>query len=255
MELMQFHAGVRIDHSRSNDFAWTPRAGVVLHWEGLTAKVLYGEAFRAPRPWDYTSGLGNSGLDPERMRSVEVSVGYLLGDYLNVETTFYFNMLYDGLVKRNEDDGSGWRWTNATRIDTYGVETSVSAGYEGFQAFANHTYTYSRDSHGNIVPEIAEHTANFGVGYTFPLKISLQVWGNLTGSKLNPKEIAATGDDWIDLAFILHGSISMLDFHGFDFQIFVKNMLNAKYYHSSNRAPDRYRQPQRSILGRIRYRF
>jgi hypothetical protein len=46
-----------------------------------------------------------------------------------------------------------------------------------------------------------------------------------------------------------------LDLRGFDFQLIARNLLDEVYYHPSNLEPDRYRQPQRTILAKAAYRF
>ena len=38
-------------------------------------------------------------------------------------------------------------------------------------------------------------------------------------------------------------------------QLIVKNLFDVRYFHPSNRPPDRYRQPQRMVLVRLVTRF
>ncbi|MBN1656509.1 MAG: TonB-dependent receptor [Deltaproteobacteria bacterium] len=256
IKLVQLTAGLRFDHSSVYDNVVVPRTGIVFTWEGLFAKLLYGEAFRAAKPWDYTDGLGNPGLDPERMRSVELSLGYLFKELLRLETSVYFNRLYDVLGQETLAGAEEqWRWVNAGHIDTLGLEIGPEVRVGPFRSFANYTYTRSRDQDGAPVPEIAEQGANLGVGYRFTDRIHSTVWGQYLGLRRNPKVIAATGDDRIDPAFVLNASLSFLDLRGFDFQVIVRNLLDQAYYHPSNRPPDRYRQPQRTVLVKAAYRF
>lgn len=254
---VQATAGLRFDHSSIYDQVLTPRVGLVASWSGLYAKVLYGEAFRAPKPWDYTDGVGNSGLNPERMRSVELSLGYVWRELLRLETAVYWNRLDDVLEKEPVGEGAAdqWRWANAGRVDTLGVEADAEVRLGPTRTFANYTYTRSRNEDGDPVPEIAEHGANVGVGYHLTDRIRATVWGQYLGSRQNPKVIAATGDDRIEPAFVVNASLSFLDLRGFDFQVVARNVLDAVTYHPSNRSPDRYRQPQRSVFFDATYRF
>ena len=62
--------GLRHDESSYYGAVTTPRLGFVFNEGRLTAKILYMQAFRAPRPWDYTNGTGNPDLEPEKIASV-----------------------------------------------------------------------------------------------------------------------------------------------------------------------------------------
>lgn len=258
VRVLDLTAGLHFDYSSVYSAIVAPRFGAVFQWKGLFAKALYGEAFRAPKPWDYTDGAGNPGLDPERMRSVEVSFGYLYRDVLRIETSVYWNRLYDVIASQALTGASGeasWRWTNSGRIDTIGVEAGVEGKVGPVRAFANYTYTHSRDGHGAIVPEIAEHGANVGLSCRFLRKIGTSLWGEVLGPRANPTVIAATGSNRIDPAFVLNASVSFLELHGFDFQLAAFNLLDTVHYHPSNRDPDRYRQPQRRLMAKASYRF
>jgi len=258
LEHVQATAGLRFDHSSIYDQVLTPRVGLVASWSGLYAKLLYGEAFRAPKPWDYTDGVGNSDLNPERMRSVELSLGYSWKERLRLETAVYWNRLDDVLEKETVGEGGttdSWHWANAGRVDTLGVEAGAEVRLGPTRTFANYTYTRSRNEDGDPVPEIAEHGANVGVGYRITDRVRAAVWSQFLGSRQNPKVIAATGDDRIAPAFVLNASLSFLDLRGFDFQVVARNVLDEIYYHPSNRPPDRYRQPQRAVFFNAAYRF
>jgi outer membrane receptor for ferrienterochelin and colicins len=258
LTFLQLIAGLRFDYSSVYHEVVAPRVGAVFTWRGLVAKLLYGEAFRAPKPWDYTDGQGNPGLDPERMRSLELSLGYLFEDLLRLEAAVYWNQLNDVIVKETVTAPVGqenWRWANAGRIDTLGVEAGAELRVGALRAFFNYTFTRSRDKHGAPEPEIAEHGANVGVGYHITDRIHATVWGQCLGSRPNWNVIAATGDNRIDPAFVLNASLSFLDLHGFDFQVIARNALNEVYYHPSNRQPERYRQPQRTVMVKAAYRF
>ena len=75
-------AGVR--HDRYSDFGGTTHPRVALVWEAaydLTAKLLYGSAFRAPAFTELyilnnPTAIGNAQLKPERMRTLEMAVSW-----------------------------------------------------------------------------------------------------------------------------------------------------------------------------------
>jgi hypothetical protein len=52
---------------------------------------------------------------------------------------------------------------------------------------------------------------------------------------------------------IFHCTLSIINYEGFNIQFSVKNLLDDEYYHTSNREPDRYRQPQQTIMLSVGY--
>jgi outer membrane receptor protein involved in Fe transport len=58
-----------------------------------------------------------------------------------------------------------------------------------------------------------------------------------------------------DAAGVLHSALSLRLPGGFDVQLVVNNLLDAVYYHPSNLAPSRYRQPQRAFRLSAGYSF
>ncbi|NMB74045.1 MAG: TonB-dependent receptor [Myxococcales bacterium] len=254
LESLELVAGLRFDHSSVYEQVLTPRAGAVFNWSGLTAKLLYGEAFRAPRPWDYSDGLGNADLVPERMRSLELSLAYLWRDWVRLEAALYWNRLRN-LLEKETLASDQWRWINSGYVDTVGLEAGAEAKVGRLRAFANYSYTWFRDQAGAALPEISSHGANLGVGFRITDRIRMNLWGQVLGPRLNPKIIQATGGDQIDAALVVNASLSFLDFKGFDFQIIARNLFDEVYFHTSNLEADRFRQPQRTIMARAAYRF
>ena len=122
-------------------------------------------------------------------------------------------------------------------------------------SYLNYTYNFSIYEYGEKVPEIGNNNANAGILYAFTNNIKLNVRGNYLGKKKNVKTIASTGNDYINVAFVVHSTLSFFDYKNFDFHLIVKNLLDSKYYNTSNRPPDRYRQPQRTIMIKAEYKI
>jgi outer membrane cobalamin receptor len=251
-------SGVRLDSGSVTDVVVTPRAGAVFSLGDFSAKLLYGQAFRAPRPWDLSDGLGNPDLAPERMRSFEMSLGYRLLDNLRLEGVCYWNRL-SNLFAREEIGTAAerveWRWVNAGVTNTLGLELSAEMQWGALRSFVNYTHTRSVDAEDAAVAEVAAHGANLGVAYHVNRRIRASVWANVLGARPNPKLIAATDSRLIDSAVVLNASLSFLSMNGFDFQVMARNLLDEVYHHPSNRLPDRYRQPQCTVMVLAAYRF
>ena len=238
----EFTLGFRYDNSSSYGEVTTPRLGVVYNRKELIAKLLYTEAFRAPRPWDYTFGDGNPDLESEEMRSVELAATCLLREQVNAHLSIYRNFLDEKLTRE------GNRWVNGGKLNTTGLEFALEYAGRTLRPFVNYSFTDSEFKGGEAVPEIGKHTANAGVLYSLTRKARLSLSGRYSGKRKNPKPIQSTGSAYVDPAFVLDAALSFLETRGFNFYFIVKNLLDETYYHTSNRPPDRYRQPQRTIM-------
>ncbi|MEN8121499.1 MAG: TonB-dependent receptor, partial [Bacteroidota bacterium] len=248
----QIVAGLRFDNSSFYKQVLTPRVGIIFNAKNTTLRVLYSEAFRAPKPWDYTDGLGNIDLKPEKMETYEFSGMYSFGKYIRAEISVYKNYLYNALTKKFIN--ANYFWDNQGNINTDGVEFAFNYGKRNLKFYGNYTYNYSSDENGLLIPEIAIHMANLGTTYSFFKYISINLRANYIGRRKNTKTITQTGTNFIEPAVIFHSTLSVLKYKNADIQLIVKNLLDTKYYHTSNLEPERYRQPQRTIMFKLGYR-
>jgi len=251
----QLVAGARQDLSSNYHHVLTPRLALVHSLRKFTSKFMYSEAFRAPRPWDYSSGIGNPDLKPEKMKSGEISISYAVSKFLNLESSAYRNRLNELLVIEYVDTLGNWRWENSDKITTTGLEAGFIFKRNRIGLFGYYTFNSPKDQDGNLIAEISKHVANAGVSLNIYKGLDLHLGGYYYGPRTNPKKIAATGTNVIDDAFILNGTLRWLNFHGVDLQLIANNILDTEYYHPSNRIPDRYRQPQRSFLLKATWNF
>lgn len=240
---LELFAGLRHDDSSSYGTVDTPRAGLVLQRGPFTGKLLYMEAFRAPRPWDFTDGLGNPALRPEESESLELSGSCLCNEHLRVEFSLYRGRV-DGLLVRSSS-AEGERWINGGTLDTEGLEAEVEFRKGPWKGWGNYSFTDSTDASGEQVPEIARHGANVGVAWTVRPYLTVGLRANYLGSRTNPKVIPATGDRRIDDALVLHATAQLRLPHGFDLLLVVGNLGDTAYFHPSNLPPSRYRQEGR----------
>lgn len=252
-EPLRLTVGSRYDDSDVYGTVNTPRLGLVYNRGRCNAKLLYAEAYRAPKPWDFRDGLGNPDLAPETMRSSELAVGYRFAENLRAEISLYRNVLANCLTRENS--AAGWRWVNLGKVRTTGCEGTLEYRRGKGRSYLNLTYTDADDSTGRAVPEIALHTANAGCQYAFTDRVKFDLRGQYLGRRRNPPTTAAGGDPEIDDAFVMNGTLSLADVAGCDVQIAGRNLLDAKYFHTSNTTVSRYRQPQRSVSLEIARRF
>lgn len=96
-------AGIR--HDRYNDFGSTTNPRLALAWEAaynLTAKVLYGTAFRAPSFTEQFAinnpvAVGNANLKPERMRTLEAAVSWQPANTLQLSLNVFRYEMKDAI--------------------------------------------------------------------------------------------------------------------------------------------------------------
>jgi len=246
-------AGARYDESGVYGAALTPRLSLVYNKDKFTAKLLYTEAYRAPKVWDFQDGVGNRSLVPEEMQSVELVLGYMFTENLHAEVSAYQNTLRKCLTR--EEVGSNWRWANMGSVETFGAEGTLEYRKGKWMAYLNYTYTDSEDEHGAMIAEISPNTANAGFQYAFTDHLNVDVRGQYLGKRKNTHEIGYSGSDWVDDAFVLHGALNLTDIHGFDFQVAVRNILDEKYFHTSDTSVSRYRQPQSTVMVKVSKEF
>jgi outer membrane receptor for ferrienterochelin and colicin len=245
--------GFRYDNSTIYNQVFTPRVGLSYNFNKNIARITYGEAFRAPKPWDYSDGLGNSYLVPEKMKSLEAGISLYLSPNYKIDITGYLNKLEKAITK--EIYTNGYRWVNSGEVNTKGAEIIINYVSKYFKSEINYTYTKSDFANNIIVPEISEHTANFNITYLINNYFKLNLRADFAGERNSPNLIATTNSYKISPYLIFHGTVSVINYNGFDIQLIVKNIFDTEYYHTSNRDVSRYRQSQRTIMLSIGYAY
>ncbi|MBF0408954.1 MAG: TonB-dependent receptor [Candidatus Riflebacteria bacterium] len=246
--------GSRFDDSSVYGKVLTPRASLVFNKNKFTAKLLSTEAYRAPKPWDYKDGIGNQELDPEKMKSLELNLGYSFTNYFRAEISTYRNTLTNAL--KREQLGDDWRWINVGHLDTTGIETNLEFAKGRYKSYLNFTTTNSENENGQETAEISPHTLNMGLNYAFNQRLNLDLRGQYIGKRKNMHAFGSSADEWwVDDAYILNGALNFKTVRGYDCQLSVRNILDEEYYHTSNSSVSRYRQPQLAVMLRISRQF
>lgn len=248
---LNLSCGVRFDQSSIYDQVLTPRAGLSYNYKNQIIRFSYAQAFRAPKPWDYTDGLGNNSLLPEKLKSLETAIIFSITDNYKIDLIGYKNKLENAISKKTTVEG--YRWVNEGEINTDGFEIFFRQSSPKFKTNINYTFNQSEDADGVFVPEISKHSGNASVTYSLNNHIKINLRANYIGKRENPKIIITTNSKDVGPYLIFHGSLLLLNYKGFNVQLSAKNLLNTEYYHTSNRQPDRYRQPQRTIMFSVGY--
>lgn len=243
--------GIRFDQSSIYEQVLTPRAGLSYCFQNQVVRFSYAEAFRAPKPWDYTDGLGNNSLLPEKMNSFEMAFVFSISDNYTLDLTGYKNKLENAIFKEVTEEW--YRWINKGEINTDGLEFFFRYSSYWIKSSVNYTFNHSYNEDKEQIPEISKHTGNISVTGSLNKYLKLNLRAEYIGKRKNPKTIVSTQSDYIDPCLIFHSALSLLGYKGFTVQLIIKNLFDKEYYHTSNREPDRYRQPQRTVMVSVGY--
>ncbi len=129
---LTLQAGVRFDHQQSFGERVSPRIAVVTRpFADTTLKLLYGEAFRAPNPYETAYAVGPDGRgkppDPEVIHSYELVAEHALTDQVRLSGSLYHYDISD-LIEFVEDPESGVRLPrNLGKSRANGVELAFEA--------------------------------------------------------------------------------------------------------------------------------
>ncbi|MFZ6653617.1 TonB-dependent receptor plug domain-containing protein [Undibacterium sp. TJN19] len=144
-------AGVR--HDRYSDVGSTTNPRLALVWDAaynLTAKLLYGEAFRAPSFSELYSinnptQRGNPAIQPETIKTLEAALVWQARNDVQVKfNVFKFRMKNLIRLVSNPIKGTGSSYANTTEQEGHGMETELS-WQPGSQLRFSGNYSYQHN--------------------------------------------------------------------------------------------------------------
>ena len=255
-------AGVRYDHY--SDFGQTINPRVALVWEttpSLTTKLLYGEAFRPPSFAELynknnPSNLGNSELDPETIRTLELAFDYQpVSRFRSILNLFAYDI--NDLIELVPDPVSGDLIAqNARDQEGYGFELEISCQLSrSFQLMGNIAYQHSEDKETGIdVPDAPQLQAYLNAHWKF-----YQEWffdaqwfwiGNRERAAGDPRPDI---DDYSVVNLVLRRKYIV---NNWDIVLLAKNVFDEDVREPSQMAiTNDYPMEGRSIYGEVRLHF
>lgn len=148
-------AGFRYDKNSLYKGQFSPRGGLLAFpRRGTTLKILYAEAFRSPSIYerffdDGTDFAANPAIEPERIRSVTLSLEQEVFSGLTVSAAYFHNWIEDLIVQVYNSGLDRFQYQNILDIETDGLEVGVEGRTVwGLRGFANLSYQNARDSSG-----------------------------------------------------------------------------------------------------------
>lgn len=255
--------GARYDHY--SDFGGTFNPRLALVWEArddLTAKLLYGRAFRAPSLVELyvtnnPSAFGNPNLDPERVDTYELAFNYR--PLLNLETaaSFFVYNARDLIEYVPDPSGRTARAQNIRDQRGYGCELQADWHANPYlDLTANFSFQKSWDPATDApIPEAPKYTGWLMAAWRLPHDWrfnNIVTWvGERQRAEGDPRPEV---DDYalVDLVLRKERLLGRADL-----SLTVKNLFNTTAYEPSsvNTIPDDYPLAGRSAYLGMRYHF
>ena len=177
---LELTAGLRADYNFTANYPFvSPRLGIlVVPSRALTAKLLFGQAFRAPtarellvkvemEDGDFPFTAGNVNLDPETIRSAELELDWQPQPALGLRGATFVSLLDNTIDKGTNLN----QYVNRGGANIIGCELEATTTWSSFEANLAWSYTRGRiedqslNSTGNLLAPAGLH--NLAV-YEFP---------------------------------------------------------------------------------------
>ncbi|TAN52895.1 MAG: TonB-dependent receptor [Methylococcaceae bacterium] len=256
-------AGIRYDHYSDFGDVANPRAGLV--WtatSSLTAKLIYGEAFRAPafaELYKIAPGItGNPDLRPEKQRSVELSLDYHPTERLHTALALYrylsTELIQSYKAYTNPEHPLGGVYNDRSQL---GMGAEWELGYAlSEQLRIDTSLAYNNSLNDDTEQRIAftpRWSAKTMINWQFQPQWNLNLRVRAYMDRVrSPQDLGPPIPDYqlVDLTLghrlNSHASVSLS----------VQNLIDSKAYEPSiSSVADDFRLPGRSFLGKVEYRF
>jgi iron complex outermembrane receptor protein len=254
---------VGVRHDRFTRFGGTtnPRFGLIWRFiEDANLKVLFATAFRAPNLVELsaknnTTELGNPNLDPEKINTFEIGVGYNFTRHIRGNINYFFNRIRDRIVLISGTPPQKFENSGGARI--MGVEAEVRADFgKDNYAYANYTFQDAEETRDrNRLPNVPMHKANFGVNMGLSKYVNANIHTFLSGPR--PREDGDTRRDLPSYALVDFTVIGKNFMDNFEIRGSVNNLFDKGYEDPApvNTVPTDYPQQGRSFMIELRYKF
>ncbi len=252
--------GVRYDNFTRFGGTTNPRVGLIWRFiEDAHLKLLFATAFRAPNFQEMfltnnPQREGNPALDPEKINTYEVGLGYNFTRHIRGNINYFFNRIRDRIILDTAPSPDKFINRGGARI--LGVEAELKADFGNDNyAYANYTFQKAADTERNRLPDVPVHKANLGVNVGFWKYANAHLNTLISGPR--PREDGDTRADLpsyalVNLTFIGRNLIDNFEIRGSIFNLFDKGYKDPA---PKDTVPTDYPQPERSFVVELRYQF
>jgi iron complex outermembrane receptor protein len=231
LDSLIFTAGVRYDHYDTVGGTTNPRLALIYKpLEGTVFKLLYGEAFRAPGPFEFYYDDGqtvksNPQLKPEKIRTYElVYEQYFLEHFRSSLSGFYYRI--NDLISQQQISPDLFQFNNIDMVDARGVELELEGRYDnGLKGRFSYTYQDTRNLNtGSTLTNSPRHLAKLNL--ILPLfrdKVFSGIEEQYTGSRMTIAGRQAASFCVTNLTLFSQSLLPGLDFSASIYNLFDKH--------------------------------
>jgi iron complex outermembrane receptor protein len=252
--------GVRHDRFTRFEGTTNPRMGLIWRFvEDAHLKLLLATAFKAPSFQELfltnnSVKIGNPSLDPEKINTFEIGLGYNFTKHMSVSMNYFYNRIRDKIIL---DAGSPKQFQNGggSRIQGIEAEWKADFGNDNY-VFANYTFQDAEDTRSrNRLPDVPVHNSNIGINAGLCEYANANLTTFLSGPR--PREDGDTRRDIPAQALVNLTLIGKNFVDNFEVRGSVFNLFDKRYYDPSpqDTVPTDYPQQGRSFIIELRYEF
>ena len=252
--------GVRHDRFTRFEGTTNPRAGLIWRFiEDAHLKILYATAFRAPNFNELffvnnPATVGNPNLDPEKINTFEIGLGYNFTEHIRVNVNYFFNRIRDRIQKDSQTPSQDQNQGGA-RIK--GVEAELKAEWENDNyAYANYTFQNAEETRNrNRLAFVPVHKANLGINLGFWKYANANMNTFVSGPRTRED-----GDTRRDLPSYTLSNFTLIGknfIDNFEIRGSIYNLFNKGYDDPSpvSTVPTDFPQQGRSLRVELRFNF
>jgi iron complex outermembrane receptor protein len=200
------------------------------------------------------STIGNPNLDPEKINTFEVGLGYNFTRHIRGNINYFFNRIRDRIVLGG---GSPKQFQNSGGARIMGVEAELKADFGNDNyAYANYTFQKAEETRNrNRLPFAPEHKANFGVNVGFWKYANANLHTFVSGPR--PREDGDTRRNLPSYALVDLTLIGKNFVDNFEIRGSVHNLFDKSYKDPAkvDTVPTDFPQQGRSFIVELRYEF
>ncbi len=259
-EHLVLNVGMRHDQYSTFGGTTNPRLALISTWDKTTVKLFFGQAFRAPTPYQqfYVASAGSKAspnVQPEKIRTYELVVERYVGDHLRAMGSLYQYHI-SGLISQTIDPADGLLfYNNLDNITARGVELTMegkwASGLEGRLSYA--LQTTDNEQTNQMLTNSPQHLAKANL--ILPVvadKLFAGLEGRYTSSRLTLAGNNASPFYTLNLALFSQRIVK-----GWELSVQLNNLMNQKYGYpgSGEHQQDVIDQDGRTFWVKLKYRF
>jgi len=221
-----------------------------------TLKALYGQAFRAPNPFErfYNPEQANQPeLNPETIKTYELVYEQYFGHRYRVGASAYYYDVNE-LITQTQTELGGQYFANLEEVHATGIELEAEAKFDsGVRVAVSYALQKAEDEVGGVeLSSSPRHLAKANL--TVPLHAQVLASLELQYNGESRTIRAARADDFLMTNLTL---LSEKLLRGLEVSLGIYNVLDERYAYpgSADNIQDVIEQNGRSVQGKLTYRF